>query len=286
MQLPNGPTPWLRRAIGFASLLALAAQADGAMAAGTCERDHLMSQELREKGAFRAAHEALLRCAVRTCPGLVQADCAKWLEQVNADMPTVVPSARTGAGDELQDVRVRSEAGIVTETLEGKAIALDPGPHSFVFETDGRPPVEVRFVAKTGTKNAPVVAIFRDEAAEETETQPATIAIFTLLAVGTAAFVTFGGLAIGGEIQFQDLEDSCAPRCDPDDVDDVRAVFVGADVALALSAAALGSALVVYLVVPEEAGGLFAESGFTRRSLSVGVAPSADGAVGSVLLTW
>ena len=43
-------------------------------------------------------------------------------------------------------VTLSADGAVVAQTLDGRAIALDPGPHDFTFESTGLPPVHSRLV--------------------------------------------------------------------------------------------------------------------------------------------
>lgn len=245
---------------------------NGALAA-PCEADHLAVQKHREAGELKSAREAALRCAEKACPGLVQTDCASWLEEIDADTPSVLLSVE---GADVAQVRVSLDGGPLEGALGGLALPLDPGAHVFRFEAPERPAVEVRIVAKVGTKNEPVIARFGGEQPSSGLDTP-RIAAVSLMSVGGAALLIFGGLAIAGEVKFQDLEDTCAPSCDSDDVQATRSLFLGADVSLGIGLAALASGVLVYFVVPKKA---------SAANVALRVGPRAGGGFGSLTLDW
>jgi hypothetical protein len=50
----------------------------------------------------------------------------------------------------------------VTETLDGKSMAIDPGPHVFVFESVGKSRVEERVIVREGERNRLVAVVLHD----------------------------------------------------------------------------------------------------------------------------
>jgi hypothetical protein len=265
----------MRATLGaLAFLLAIAGRASAQLPdRAQCEAAHLRAQELRSQNELLGAREQLYRCAAKGCPGLVQEDCAQWVKEVEQSIPTLVPAAKTSKGRELIEVRVLAGERVLAERLDGKPIELDPGPYTLRFEARGSPPVSVDVVAQAGVKNRVVEATFAvSEAARDEQSPP--LAFWILAGVGTVAVGSFASFAILGQEQYSDLEDRCAPRCDPADSDSVQTKFLIADVSLAVAALAYGGAAYFYFA---PRGGK--ES--ARRSPRVGVAPAPGGGFAS-----
>lgn len=117
------------------------------------------AQALRDAGRLVDARALLIVCAQNTCPPLVRKDCAEWLVDVAANLPTVVLSARDAAGRDLTDVRVSVDGHILTEAMDGRAVFLDPGGHVLRFEVPGTAPLEQRVILRQGEKNRVVSAV-------------------------------------------------------------------------------------------------------------------------------
>jgi hypothetical protein len=108
---------------------------------------------LRKQGQLRKALEQLAVCADARCPDEVRAECAKRIDAVGSATPTVVFAVKDGAGNDLSAVRVTMDGGVVLEALDGRPLAVDPGEHTFRFETTGQPPVEKKLVIREGEKD-------------------------------------------------------------------------------------------------------------------------------------
>jgi hypothetical protein len=117
-----------------------------------CIRANEQSIELRRSDRLREAREQLLVCAARTCPGEIRAQCEQHLIDVNASIPTIVFEAKDPAGNDFSTVTVSMDGKPLASRLEGTAISLDPGPHSFHFESPGLPPIDKSFVLHQGEK--------------------------------------------------------------------------------------------------------------------------------------
>lgn len=222
------------------------ALAGRARAESVCEDDHLRAQRARADGHLVEATEALLRCSAKPCPNLVQQDCTTWLAEVKADTPTIVLDANDEHGADVKTRSVHLDGRDVARGVDGSALEVDPGEHDVVFTADGFAPVTVHFLAKAGAKNEPVVATFRAApAARGSSKLPA----FILFGVAGASLLTFGALAVAGQVEYDGFE-ACKPGCDADDVDRVQREFIAADVMLGVTAAALGTGIVLYFTLP------------------------------------
>ncbi len=124
-----------------------------------CAKAYEASQEQRSGGKLRAARESLVTCSQTACPAFIKKDCAKWLSEVEGAIPTVVFSAKAGSED-LSDVKVSLGDQTLAESLDGKAIPMDPGTHTFVFDSAKHGSKELKFVVKEGKKAQNIEIVF------------------------------------------------------------------------------------------------------------------------------
>lgn len=110
-------------------------------------------QRLRGSHQLVEAREQMRACAAAQCPGVVQADCARWLDEIDAALPTVVLTAKSGAGVDLFDVRVSVDGKPVASKLDGQAHAMNAGPHTFHFQGADGTSVDQEALIKEGEKN-------------------------------------------------------------------------------------------------------------------------------------
>jgi hypothetical protein len=113
------------------------------------------AEQLRIDARLLAARERLLRCARAECPAAVRSDCAQWMTEVAAAMPTVVLGARDASGQDVLRARVSVDGVVVAHGLDGKAIEVDPGVHTFRLESGGAA-VEQTVLIREGEKNRPI----------------------------------------------------------------------------------------------------------------------------------
>jgi hypothetical protein len=111
------------------------------------------SIKLRSAHHLRESRQQLLECAALTCPLEVRSECERRLVGVNAAIPTLVFEAKDAAGNDLSAVSVSMDGKPLADRLEGTAISLDPGSHSFHFEAVGHGMVDKSFVLHEGEKD-------------------------------------------------------------------------------------------------------------------------------------
>jgi hypothetical protein len=233
--------------------LALAGAVDARAAWATvgeqCATAYEQAQELRRGGGLVEARAQLLTCTSASCPTFITADCRRWLDEVESALPSVVFAARR-LGRDLELVQVKADGRLVTERLDGRAVAIDPGKHSFTFTAPGSPEVRVDAIINEGSKHrlitvdipmAPAPPALRvsdaDRRREAPTMRPLTRGLFV---VGALGVVGFAGLGLWGLHDERRLRDECAPGCAPTRVDRVHRQYIAADLSLAVGVVALG----------------------------------------------
>ena len=225
--------------------------APSAMDKKACLAVNDKGQDLRAAGKLLAAREQFLSCARDPCPGVVKSDCAKWVGELDADIPTIVVRVTRG-GSDVADSRVLVDGE--PREFVGKAVALDPGQHTIAVTAEGSKAVEQKVVLATGERNR-IVTI--DLAlATTTTTSTATTAgtstndrsrstpTWAWLAggVGVLSLGGFTYFAVTGVREVARLDRECAPFCRDADVDSARHRLLYADISLGVSIVALGIA--------------------------------------------
>jgi hypothetical protein len=243
----------------FAATLCASAEAQSAPPAdgardGTeaCIAAHVEAQRLRRDSKLRAAKAALVRCSDPTCPHVIADECTQLFDDTAKAIPTLVFSAQDADGHDVADARVTEADAVVMARLDGKEIEVDPGEHHYVFERVGAAPVVRTIVVKEGERLRRVTVKLGDGASPEgSATRELGPAFWIVGTVGLVGVTTFGALATAGLLEKNGLDDEgCAPRCDRGDVDRVRGLFLGADIALGVGLAGLGIAPILYFTSP------------------------------------
>jgi hypothetical protein len=126
------------------------------------------SHKFRNQHKLRAQRGQLLICAAPNCPGDIRKECMTRVDEVNPQIPTVAFSARAASGTDLIDVKVTMDGEVLTERLGGTSLSVDPGEHSFTFETAGQNPVTKKLVVVQGQKDRQELITFGPEPQAET----------------------------------------------------------------------------------------------------------------------
>ena len=137
------------------SLLALLAASSPAMAQDTaaCLSAASKGQKFRDAHKLVEARDEFRVCAAAGCPGVVQSDCANWLVGLEKATPTLVVTAKSGAGENLVDVKVTVDGQPFEAKLDGRAVPIDPGTHAFRFEGPDGSTVDEVVVVTEGEQN-------------------------------------------------------------------------------------------------------------------------------------
>lgn len=236
------------RAAAFA-LAALAWPRGDASAADpakeACFNAYEQVQLLRKAGKLRAAEALLPKCTASTCPAFAVKDCARWSQEIEAQLPTAIFVARDGQGHDLVDVEVSVDGESVLGRLDGRPVPLDPGARAVRFQWKGQV-VEQSIVVAAGQKNRRVDAVFDSPASGETKAAPADAP--TVRKIPTASLV-LGGIGVAATASFAVFgiigkgKESCAPTCTRDEVDSLRTSYTISDVSLVVAVVALGAAV-------------------------------------------
>ncbi len=196
-----------------AVLTTLVVVASASHAAGTaptkeeCLEAHGRGQDLREEGKLARARQVFFTCSQSSCPSLVQADCARFGDELGRLVPTMSFAARDTHANDLPSTTVYVDDVLVATRLdEGKSHDVDPGKHVVRFVRDGKE-VTVRVVVNQGEKGRNVIATFNESPAvsspaasgqpQPPEPPPSKPSKFPLLVAGLG-----GAAAITGGVLF------------------------------------------------------------------------------------
>jgi len=223
-----------------------------------CLAAHEQAQDARLAGELLSTRVALRECSAAACPALVSRDCVLWLTEVEQQIPSVIFRAAQD-GEDVVRLRVREGDKLLTESLTGSPLELDPGPHHFVAELPGFPAQDATYVLQAGDKGRVVRFDFVSPnppaaagplplpPAARPEQRPIPTVSYLLGGVTLTAAVTgavLGGLALSKR---KEVQEDCAPLCPDRDVDSVKGLALGSDIAFAV--ALLGGGATVYSYV-------------------------------------
>jgi hypothetical protein len=115
-------------------------------------------QTLRDAHSLVEARVQFQACARRECPAIVQTDCGAWLDAVERTLPSVVLSAKDAEGHDVLEAKVDIDGKPLVPRLDGHAVAVNPGLHSFRFEqADGTSATTQVLVKEGKTQGVEVV---------------------------------------------------------------------------------------------------------------------------------
>lgn len=243
------------------AVLTLASTANGAGSAQSkaCANAAERGQSLRDEGKLLESRESFAACLRPECPKVIATECASWLDDVTARLPSIIVVVQNGRGADVTDTKVEVDGVVREEAALGRLVVLDPGPH-VVRTTLGGKVLEERIVVQEREKGRrvalkppeppPSPSIPKEQAPRTVEERPVPVVTYVLsgVAVVLGSFgVGFGVSAANG---YADLERTCPASCTESDILGLRAKTVTADIAFSLAIAATIGAAVVYLARP------------------------------------
>jgi hypothetical protein len=113
-------------------------------------------QTLRDAHKLLEAREQFRLCVATGCPAVVQTDCAGWLAEADKNIPTVVLSAKDSSGNDVFDVSVTIDGVSVATKLDGVALPMNPGPHTFRFQRGDATSGDHEVLVREGQKDMAV----------------------------------------------------------------------------------------------------------------------------------
>ena len=153
-----------------------------------CMASYTGAQQSRLHAQLRLARKQLLACLHPSCSQVLRKDCAAWLDEVEALVPSVAVTARDPSGKPVTDVRLSVDGEVVAESISAVPVGVDPGAHTLRFERPGALPVERAIVMRETEKAVPVVVAFEADHPALPAPEPGTPRRrFTPLAIGLGA---------------------------------------------------------------------------------------------------
>jgi hypothetical protein len=273
--------------------LALHAQAEPSPALAVCSSAYENAQEERSRGHLEAARIQLASCVQADCPEFMQADCSKWLGEIDAAMPSLVFAVRDH-GEDLRDVSVTMDGKPLLNRLDGAAVIVDPGMHAFAFHLRSRStPIVKNLLVLEGEKNRILVIelsevlppkVVHRAPEPEPKREPFSLPTFPevlpygLLGVGVLGIAGFSLFGLQGNTREAELEHTCAPNCSDSSLREVRDKWLLADISLGVGLVSLGAGTYLLLSRPAQEKRQSAE----HRRLTFDVQVARSGAFSSI----
>jgi hypothetical protein len=246
------------RGIGLTLVTGIVLRTAPAFAEDACIQPYEQTQTLRRAAKYREARNEAAKCARETCPPVLAKDCARWLNELDQSIPTIVFEVRSSSGEELTKVRVLQDGKPLLETIDGKSVMIDVGSHVFRFEAtdDKSQPLEHNTVIREGEKNRRIsVTLPAKPAAKKDEVspeRPIPVMAYVFGGVGVASLGAGAYFALSGRSKQSEL-DACKPSCPPDEVSSVSTQYAVADILLTAGVVSVIAAAYVFFSRPTTA---------------------------------
>jgi hypothetical protein len=229
-----------------------------------CVSAYERAQDLRRTGKLIDAREALITCSQPACPSAATVDCTRWLGEVEQSLPSVVVSAHDARGHEVSDLRVLVDGAPLAAAPSGLATPIDPGVHTFRYESSLGPAVEESVTIREGEKNravsatlgpAPAPAAADGAPSSSASARPIPASAWLFGGLGVAGFAVLAGFGASSLADESALRDTCAPHCQEADVHAIRVKHTIADIGLGVGVASLGVATWLFVTRPVVSAG-------------------------------
>jgi hypothetical protein len=217
-------------------------------------------QAARVSGKLRRARDEFKVCSAPACPAVVLRDCARWLAELDAELPHLVLRARDVRDRDVIGVRVYANGELVTRALDGRPIALDPGRYLLRYEVQSGAVAEQDVVLHLGDQQrmvslrfdralerdgsaAPLPAPAKPPARRPQRVESAEPTWGYVFGAGAlASFAGFAFFELRGQDRYRELDGGCGRTrsCAEEDVERVRGDFIAAGSFLAVSVVCIG----------------------------------------------
>lgn len=242
-----------------------------------CIDSHRQAQQAQNDGKLVHARELARTCTSLVCPGLVISDCARWLNDLDQRIPSVVFEVRVD-GEPNLSAMILADGRRVQEWTRGESLRLDPGEHQFRFELGQHQPIIQNLLLAEGMRFRIVSAEFKTSnqppaaatgpalpvgtaapgpvapvAAPSTRTErPVPSIVYPALGLGGVGIVGFAVFGLLGESKHSNLESTCKPNCTDNDLQPMKTSYLLADISLGVGVASLVAAGAIYFGRPEK----------------------------------
>jgi hypothetical protein len=189
------------------------------------------SLEAGNQHKLRAERAQLLVCSSSACPADVRVECSRRVSELNGEIPTIVFEVKDPGGRDLTAVQVSMDGEVIAQRLEGTAISIDPGEHTFAFDAVGLPRIERRLVIRVAEKDrreavalgtadpgapapaAPVAPTDTTEDADARGLRARKVAAIAAAGVGVAGIAVGSVFGLVALSRRNDARDACPGVC-------------------------------------------------------------------------
>ena len=210
-----------------------------------CDAAYAHGQDLRAAAKLREARETFLHCADEACEAQQRTDCSKWIEELDAQIPSILPVVQTETGRDVADATVTLDGVVIANALSGSPIRIDPGAHTLVIVKEGARR-ESSFVARTSELGRRIVVTFPSPPTR----RPVPWSAGLFAGVSLASFVAAGIVGAVALSERSSLSWMRGRFCDQSAVDSVTTKYWVTDALLGVGVVAIALAAVLYVTRP------------------------------------
>ena len=231
-----------------------------------CVETHEQAGMLRLEERWEDARVAMRACASERCPLAIRTDCARWLEQLTALLPTLIIVIERD-DDGAHPVRLSLDGRELELTEPLRPIEVVPGTHQLEFTLPSYTPLEQEVTVRAGEKNKVVRVRFERESkraaprsapvpppapvpANTTRSRPVPTVTYLLAGGAVLAAGTSGSLLAAALSRRSTARERCAPGCYDGQREEVDRLLLGADIAAAAGLAFAGFAVYTFVARP------------------------------------
>lgn len=275
--------------LGIVVIASAAPSMAHAQDAAACKDGYDRSQVQRDGGKLLEARKLLQQCSSASCSAFIQKECVGWLADVEARLSSVVLSAKNGAGADLVDVAVSIDGKDGPSKLDGRALDIDPGEHTFVFQLADGKKAEQHVLVREREKGQSVAVIIGapevPPAKSANSESPASDGGSPLKVVGfIAAGVGIAGLGLGTIFGLKASSKLSAPQCDtsakvcdPGVLGEAKSAATISTIGFVAGGVLLAGGVTLVLLAPKGTAGGMSETKTTRLSATPVIGVNAGG---------
>jgi hypothetical protein len=212
-----------------------------------CYDAHEAGQVARKRDEIHKARASFAACGQSACPPIVQRDCVAWAAELAELQPSVVLAVVRGDGSDVLGASVSIDGSPVE--ADGRGVELDPGEHHVRVERADGAPFEQSFAVREGDHARRLEIVLPDPTPSRGLGKPPLVS-YVLGGVALVSAASFGTFAWLGKSRENELTDACGNRCGDEEVASVRRSYLAADISLGVTVAALGAAVITWLIAP------------------------------------
>jgi hypothetical protein len=250
-----------------------------------CVQAYEDAQTLRAERKLIEAHARLITCTNATCPSVISQDCWRWLGEVESATPALTIGAEMEGGGDIIEATISLDGKVLNRDSSGKAVPVNPGPHTLRAEAPGYHAAEQTVVAREGERARVIKLVLRSLTPKvDTASTPAAgsaavgvpqtepqhrkvtwpvyaLGGVALASVGVGAYFGYKGTKDAKDMGKSMAEGGCKPNCDQSDIDAAHTKLLVANVLFGVGGAAAVGALITYLVSKPNAPSTEASNG-------------------------